>query len=54
MTESDMPDGCMCDPSEWDDDEPVWEICDSFEGNFAFCRKCSHEQLCHAEPVAES
>jgi len=55
MTEADMPDGCMCDPEEWD--APVTQICDSFvadSGGFVFCRKCDHERLCHADADGES
>ncbi len=49
MTKSDMPDGCVCDPEDWDYDPP--EVCRCFVGDDigAHCEACLHDYKCHDE-----
>ena len=40
-----MPDGCQCDPGEWDEVTP---ICGKFQGESGkHCERCAHDEACH-------
>ena len=39
-----MPEGCKCNPGEWDEYVPV---CDVFSGDGRRCDRCEHDKACH-------
>jgi len=45
-----MPEGCQCDPGEWED---VIEICPKYmankPGEYSICKNCEHDEICHTE-----
>lgn len=41
-----IPKGCVCDLSTWD--EGIAPICDKYEGDgVEYCRRCEHDKECH-------
>lgn len=45
-----MPDGCRCDPVEWNANKGVEPICSRYiRSEYGWCKHCSHNRECHQE-----
>ena len=44
-----VPEGCQCDPVEWENPGNLPPICDNFEelGRTGLCKNCEHLRECH-------
>jgi len=47
-----QPDGCVCDPLEWDVDA-IPPACDEYQGDGKQnCTRCEHDKACHTARYA--
>ena len=42
-----MPDGCQCDPCDWDDVPPICDDFTSADYDGERCATCEHDRVCH-------
>jgi len=42
------PKGCLCSVTDWRDKHNIPPVCEKYDGDGGYCKKCEHDKKCHA------